>query len=230
MHVDDDAGSGLGAIGLDRLAKLLAQHMLRAEIERDCHRLLIAHGELRIVVDEFLDAGEASVIHVDQPDHVARSGADGIDAAIFLDEGETREAKLVDLLLLLRRQLALDADEAATCPELGAKRLGIDVVEHARHLLGQLVDIDDFGRIGVKRRALDVGGEQTAVAIENVGTVHRRGNVVEPAAALTDTGEPECHQPPADQEKGKRKGKAGETETVAAPREIGSLGAGCGGI
>ena len=116
------------------------------------------------------------------------------------------------------------------CPKLGAERLGIDVVEHARHLLGQLVDIDDFGRIGVKRRALDVGGEQTAVAIENVGTVHRRGNVVEPAAALTGTGEAERHQPPADQEKGKRKGKAGETEAVAAAREIGSLGAGCGGI
>ena len=154
----------------------------------------------------------------------------GIDAAIFLDEGETREAKLVDLLLLLRRQLALDADEAATCPKLGAERLGIDVVEHARHLLGQLVDIDDFGRVGVKRRALDVGGEQTAAAIENVGAVHRRGNVVEPAAALTGTGEAERHQPAADQSKGKRKGKAGETEAVAAAREIGSLGAGCGGI
>ena len=77
MHVDDDAGRGLGVIGLDRPAKLLAQHMLRAEIERNRHRLLAAHGELGIVVDEFLDAGEALVVDVDQADHMARSGAHG---------------------------------------------------------------------------------------------------------------------------------------------------------
>ena len=80
------------------------------------NRLVAGHGELGIVVDEFLDAGEALVVDVDQADHMARGGADRIDAAIFLDEAETGQPKLVDLGLLLRRQLALDADEAAALP------------------------------------------------------------------------------------------------------------------
>ena len=44
---------------------------------------------------------------------MACGGADRIDAAIFLDEAEAGQPELVDLGLLLRRQLALDADEAA---------------------------------------------------------------------------------------------------------------------
>ena len=230
MHVHNDAGRGLGVINLDCLAQLLAHHMLGTEIERDRHRLVVAHGELRIIVDEFLDAGEAFVVDVDQPDHMASRCAHWIDAAIFLDEGEARQTKLVDFLLLLRRQFAFDADEASAGPKLGAERLGVNVGEHARHLLGQFVNVDNFGRIGVKRRALDIGGEQTAVAIENVRAVHRRGNVVQTGSALTHTGEAERHQPSADQKKGKRKGKASQTEAVAASCEIGSLGTGCGGV
>jgi hypothetical protein len=40
MNIHDDAGGGLGAIGGHRSAKLLAQHMLHAEIERDRHAFL----------------------------------------------------------------------------------------------------------------------------------------------------------------------------------------------
>ena len=79
------------------------------------------HGELRIVVDEFLDAGEALVVDIDVADHVAGGGAHRIDAAIFLDEAEAGLAKLVDLGLLLRRELALDGDESLALLQLLAQ-------------------------------------------------------------------------------------------------------------
>ena len=161
---------------------------------------------------------------------MARGGAHRIDPAIFLDEGETGKPELVDLGLLLRRQLALDADEAAPGFELRAKLGGVDVGEHARHLLDQLILVDDARGVGVESRALDVGREQLAVAVENVGAVHGGGDVVQAAAARLGAGEAERHEAAADQDEGEREGEAGKAEAVAAPREIGPLGAGCGGI
>ena len=206
MHVHDDPGGSLGVIGGNGAAKLLAQHILHAEIERDRHRLVAGHGQLRIVVDEFFDAGETLVVHVDQPDDVASGGADRIDAAKFLDEGEARKPELVNLGLLLRRQLAGDADETAALPEPGAEIPGIDVMKDAGDLLGELVDVDHLGRIGVKGRALDVGREQAPVAIENVGAMHGRGDVVETARTLSGIGKAERHEASADQHKGQGKG------------------------
>ncbi len=213
-----------------RVAEFLAQHILHAEIERQRHRLVAGHGELRIIVDEFLDAGEALVVDVDQADDVAGGGAGRIDAAILLDEAETGQPELVDLALLLRRQLALDAHEAAALPQPGAEILGIDVGQHAGDLLGQFVDVDHPRRIGIERRALDVGGEQSPVAIENVGTVDRRGDVVEAAGALAGVGEAKRDQAAADQDEAERKGETGEPEPVAAARKIGPLGASGGGV
>ena len=146
-------------------------------------------------------------------------GADRIDAAIFVDEAETGQPELVDLGLLLRRQLALDADEAAALLQPAAEIRGIDVGEHAGHLLDQLVDVDDAGRVGIEGRALDVGGEQPAVAIEDVGTMHGRGNVVEAARARLGVGEAERHQAAADRQKGQCKSETGEPEAVAAARK-----------
>ena len=51
--------------------------------------------------------------------------------------------------------------------------------QHGRDLLDKLVAVDDLGRVGIERCALDVGGEQPAVAVENVGPVHRGRDVVE---------------------------------------------------
>ena len=188
------------------------------------------HGELRIVVDELLDARQALAVDVDQTDHVARGRAHRIDAAIFVDEGEAGQAKLVDLLLLLRRQLALDADESAPRLELGAKLGGVHVGKHARHLLDQLVLVDDLGGIGVKRRALDVGREQPAIAVEDVGAVHGRGDVVQAARARLGAGEAERDETAADQDEGESEGEAGQAKAVAATREVGALVAGRGGI
>ena len=68
------------------------------------------------------------------------------------------------------------------------------------------------------------------VAIEDVGTVHRRGDVVEAAGALPGVGEAERDEASADQDEGERESQDGETEAVAAARKIGPLGASGGGI
>ena len=71
---------------------------------------------------------------------------------------------------------------------------GVDVGEHARHLLNELVPIDDLGGIGIKGCALDVGGEQPAVPVEDVRAVHRRGDVVDAASARLDRGKAEARR------------------------------------
>ena len=234
MHVDDHAGRGLGAIGNERARQLLAQHVLHAEIKREGDALApfrglrMRHGELRIVVDELLDAGEALIVHIHMTDHVTGGGADRIDAAIFLDEAETGKPELVDLGLLLRRQLALDADEAAPGFQLLAQLGGVDVGEHARHLLDQLVAVDDARRIGIEGGALDVGGQQPAVAVEDVRPVHGGGDVVRAAAARLGRGKAHAHQTHADQHEARGKGEARQPIAVAAPRQIDPLGAGVG--
>ena len=75
MNVDDDPRRGLGAIG--GAAEFLAQYVLHAEIERKRNALAPGHGELGIVVDEFLDAGETLAVHVDEADHVTCGGPIG---------------------------------------------------------------------------------------------------------------------------------------------------------
>jgi hypothetical protein len=111
-------------------------------------------------------------------DDVRGGCAHRIDAAIFLDEAEAGLAKLVDLGLLLRRELALDGDEPFAILQLLAQLSGVDVGKHACHLLDQLVTVDDLGRIGIEGGALDVGGKNPAVPVEDVGAMHRGGDVV----------------------------------------------------
>ena len=51
-------------------------------------------------------------------------------------------------LLLGRRDLALDPDEAGVAGELLAERRGIEVGQHAGDQLGRLVGVDDVARLG----------------------------------------------------------------------------------
>ncbi len=136
----------------------------------------------------------------------------------------------MNLGLLLRRELALDADEAPSLLYARAEVALVDVGEDARDLLGELVRVDHAIGVGEKRRALDVGREQPAAAIEDVRTMDRRGNVEDPARARPGGGEAERDEPRRDQGEGKRKGEAGKPEAVAAAREAGAFGSGGCGI
>ena len=74
-----------------------------------------------------------------------------------------------DLLLLLRRHLALDPDEALLRAEPFAQLLGVDVGQHGGDQLDRLVLVDDAARLGEHRHRLDVGRQNLAVAVEQIG-------------------------------------------------------------
>ncbi len=69
----------------------------------------------------------------------------------------------------LRRDLALEPDEAALPAEPLAQLGGVEVGHHGGQQLDRLVDVDDAARLGEQRRRLDVGREDFAVAVENIG-------------------------------------------------------------
>ena len=127
-------------------------------------------------------SGKAAIVDIDEANHLRSRGAGGVDPPIFLDEAKSGLAKLVDLGLLLGGELALDADEPLSLFQLFPQVRGVDPGKHAGDVFHQLVAVDDAGRIGVERGALDVGGEQPAVAVDDVRPMHGGGNVAQAAA------------------------------------------------
>ena len=100
--------------------QLVAQRVLHAQIDRELDRLLQAvggkPGHVQVgepaAVEPFLDAGDALVVDVDVADQVRDLGAVRIDALVLGKEADAGQAEPVDLLALLRRDLALEPDEA----------------------------------------------------------------------------------------------------------------------
>ena len=90
----------------------------------------------------------------------------------------------MDLLLLLRRDLALEPDEAALRRQALAHLAGVEIRQHRGEQFDRLVDVDDLARLGEQRRRLDVGREDLAVAVEDVGT-RGRDRILRDAAAAT---------------------------------------------
>ena len=72
-------------------------------------------------------------------------------------------------LLLLRRDLALDPDEALLRVEALAQFVGVDVGQNGGDEFDRFVLVDDVARLGEDRHGLDVGGENIAVAVEQIG-------------------------------------------------------------
>src|SRR4030095_6003111 len=152
-----------------------------------------------------------------------------INPPIFLDEVETGLAKLVNLFLLIGRELAPNADETAPVLEFLAELSGVDVRKHAGHLLDQFVDVDDLLRVGVKGGSLDISREQPAVAVDDVGAVNRRRDVAQTSAARPAADEAKRHETAGDQYEGKREAETGEAKAITAARDISPLGSGrCG--
>ena len=97
-------------------------------------------------------------------------GAVRIDALVLGQEADARNAEPVDLLLLLRRDLALEPGEAALAvAEPLAHFLGVEIGHHGGEQLDRLVDVDEPLRLGEQRGRLHVGRQDLAVAIEDVG-------------------------------------------------------------
>ena len=101
--------------------QFVAHRVLHAQIDRELDRLLqTIGGEARHVqvgesapVEPFLDAGDALVVDIDVTDHVRDHRAVRIDALVLGQEADAGNAEPMDLLPLLRRDLAPEPDEAA---------------------------------------------------------------------------------------------------------------------
>ena len=112
-----------------------------------------------------------------KPITCAADGPVGVDALVLGQEADARQAEMEYLLLLLRRHLALDPDEALLGAQALAQLLGVDVGQHGGDQLDRLVLVDDAARLGEHRQRPDVGGENFAVAIEKVRARARGGLV-----------------------------------------------------
>ena len=98
----------------------------------------------------------------------------------------------------LRRDLALEPDEAALRRQPLAHFGGVEVGQHRGQQFDRLVDVDELARLGEQRRRLDVGREDLAVAVEDVGPRGRDRVLADAAAAamaVATVGE--HHQPRA---------------------------------
>ena len=178
--------------------------MLHAQIERQRHRVLQpVGGEARGVqggeparVEPFLDAGDALIVDVDVADDVRDLLAVGIDAFVLVQEPEARDSEVMDLLLLLGRDLAFEPDEAALGGEPFSQLAGIEIGQHRGEQLDRLVDVDQFARLGEQRRRLDVGGQDLAVAIEDVWSCGRDRVQRSAAPGHVDVGRDRMHHQP----------------------------------
>ena len=120
-------------------------------------------------VQPFLHAGNALVVDIHQPDHLRDRRTVRIDALVLGQEADAGNAETVNLALLLGRNLALEPDEAAIRRQSLAQFLGVEIGQCGGELLLGVVDVDELARLGIERGRLDVGGEDGAVAVENVG-------------------------------------------------------------
>ena len=126
--------------------KLVAERMRRLEVEGEPDRLQAGgiDSEARdmrigqaLLIEIFLHAGDADVILVDEPDHVRADRSVRINPLVLRQEADARQAEMKDFRLLLRRDLALDPDEALFRSQPLAQLLRVDVREHAYYLTYQ---------------------------------------------------------------------------------------------
>ena len=178
VDVDDHSGRSLGVEAVEAGEELVAERMRRLEVEGEPHRLQAGgiDSETRdmrigqaLLIEIFLHAGDADVILVDEPDHVRADRSVRINPLVLRQEADARQAEMKDFRLLLRRDLALDPDEALFRSQPLAQLLRVDVGEHGGDELDRFVNVDDAVRLGEHGHGLDVGGEDGAVAVEQIG-------------------------------------------------------------
>ncbi len=195
--------------------------MLDAQIERERDRVLQpVGGEARGVqggeppgVEPFLDAGDALVVDIDVPDDVRDLLPVRVDAFVLVEEPDPRDSEVMDLLLLLGRDLAFEPDEAALGGEPFPELAGIEIGQHRGEQLDRLVDLDQFARLGKQRGRLDVGRQDLAVAIEDVRPCGRDRVLRGAAPGHVDVGRGRMHhQPRRDHRIDGREGRDGERD------------------
>src|SRR5690606_35514650 len=92
-----------------------------------------------------------------------------IETPLLGAEAYAGNAKPENFGLLLRRELALQPDKASPALELVIGLFVIDFGQDRRKLFDCLIGIDDVARLGEKRSRLDVGRQDSAIAVHYVG-------------------------------------------------------------
>ena len=111
---------GMGVKFFFRLEQFIAQCVLDADVDGKLDRLLQPVGRKAgamqvgeaVGVEPFLDAGNALVVDIDEPDQVRHLRPVRIDALVLAQEADAGDAEAVNVVLLLRRDLALQPDKA----------------------------------------------------------------------------------------------------------------------
>src|SRR6202012_2133081 len=106
---------------------------------------------------------------IDQADQVRDLIAVGIDALILAQEADAGDALVMNVALLLRRDLALQPDKAFFRRYAVAPLADIEVGQRPGQELDRLVLVDDAPRLGKQAGRLDVGRQDLAVAVDDVG-------------------------------------------------------------
>src|SRR5258706_3728386 len=164
--------------------------MLHAQIDAEADRLLLAvdaeTGAVQIgktaAVDPFFDAGNALIVDIDVTNDVREFIAVRIDAFVLSQESDAWNAEAVHLPLLGRRDVPLEPGKTALRSEPLAHLAAVEVSQHTGQEFGCLVGIDDAPRLREQRRGLQIGRENFAVAVEDIGP-RRRNRIGRSAAA-----------------------------------------------
>src|SRR6266436_8603563 len=164
--------------------------MLDAQIDAEADRLLLAvdaeTGAVQIGktagVDPFFDAGDALIVDIDVTNDVREFVAVRIDAFVLSQEADARNAEAVHFTLLGRRDVPLEPGKTALRSEPLAHLAAVEVSQHTGEEFGCLVGIDDAPRLREQGRGLEVGCENFAVAVEDIGP-RRRNRIGRSAAA-----------------------------------------------
>ena len=132
-----------------------------------------------------------------RPIRCATVGAGRIDALVLAQEADAGNAELVDVLLLLRRDLALQPDktlarrQARRAPPLSSRSGSAAVRSSIASSLSMM-----RLRLAEQARRLDVGGEHLAVAVDDIGPRGRNRVLRAGAARAVAVGaDREHHQP-----------------------------------
>ena len=204
--------------------QFVAQRVLDAQVDRQFHRpLQPVGGEAgamqigqTVVVEPFLHPGDALVVDVDQADQMRDFGAGGIDPLVLAQEADAGNAEAVNFLLLLRRDFALQPDEALFRRQPFAHFAGVEVRQRRGEELDRLVLVDDPARLAEQARRLDVGGEHLAVAVDDVRPRGGDGVLRRGAARGVIVGaDREHHQPAADHGVDRRERQDGKSDAGA---------------
>src|SRR5262249_43034482 len=121
-----------------------------------------------VAVEPLLHPGNALVVDVDQANQVRDLVTGRIDALVLAQEADAGNAETMNLLLLLRRDFALEPDKPLATRQSLARFDGVEVGQRRGQEFDRLVLVDDPARFAKQTRRLDVGCKNFAVTIDDI--------------------------------------------------------------